>query len=228
MASEETVEKPGQTWKMKLEFADTPRSGQDVLRISDLRAGYGNRTLLEAVNLHLAYGERAVLIGPNGAGKTTLLRCITGQLKPWAGEVRLGRGVRLGYMAQEQETLELAATPLALIRAAAPLDETEARSYLHYYLFAGDEVFVPVGRLSWGERSRLALALLAVQGCNFLLLDEPINHLDIPARESFERAMTRFEGTVLAVVHDRYFIERLATTIWALEDRRVQVVTADV
>ena len=227
MASEETVEKPGQTWKMKLEFADTPRSGQDVLRISDLCVGYGDRTLLEDVNLHLSYGERAVLVGPNGAGKTTLLRCITGQLKPWAGEVRLGRGVRVGYMAQEQETLDRAATPLALIRAAAPLDETEARSYLHYFLFAGDEVFVPVGQLSWGERSRLALALLAVQGCNFLLLDEPINHLDIPSRESFERAMARFEGTVLAVVHDRYFIERLATTIWALEDRDVRVVAAD-
>jgi ATP-binding cassette subfamily F protein 3 len=227
MASEETVEKPGLTWKMKLEFGDTPRSGQDVLRISDLRVGYGQRALLEEVDLHLGYGERAVLIGPNGAGKTTLLRCITGQLKPWAGEVRLGRGVRLGYMAQEQETLDPAATPLALIRAAAPLDETEARSYLHYYLFTGDEVFVPVGRLSWGERSRLALALLAAQGCNFLLLDEPINHLDIPSRESFERAMARFEGTVLAVVHDRYFIERLATAIWTLEDRKVRVVTAD-
>ena len=224
MASEETVEKPGQSWKMKLEFADTPRSGQDVLRISNLRVGYGGRALLEDVELHLGYGERAVLIGPNGAGKTTLLRCITGQVKPWAGEVRLGRGVRVGYMAQEQETLDQTATPLALIRAAAPLDETEARSYLHYYLFAGDEVFVPVGRLSWGERSRLALALLAVQGCNFLLLDEPINHLDIPSRERFERAMARFEGTVLAVVHDRYFIERLATTIWALEDRHVRAV----
>ena len=106
MASEETVEKPGQSWKMKLEFADTPRSGQDVLRISNLRVGYGDRVLLEDVTLHLGYGERAVLIGPNGAGKTTLLRCITGQLTPWAGEVRLGRGVRVGYMAQEQETLD--------------------------------------------------------------------------------------------------------------------------
>ena len=221
MDSEDTVEKPGQTWKMKLEFTDAPRSGQDVLQIAGLRAGYGERLLLDDVNLHLGYGERAVLIGPNGAGKTTLLRCITGKLTPWAGVVRLGRGVRLGYMAQEQETLDLSATPLALIRAVAPLDETEARHFLHYFLFAGDEVFVPVGQLSLGERSRLALALLAVRGCNFLLLDEPINHLDIPARESFERAMARFEGTVLAVVHDRYFIERLATTIWALEDRQV-------
>ncbi|MEJ5198333.1 MAG: ABC-F family ATP-binding cassette domain-containing protein [Anaerolineae bacterium] len=217
LASEERVEKPGLSWKMKLEFADTPRSGQDVLHIQDLRMGFGERVLFEGVNLHLRYGERAVLIGPNGVGKTTLLKCIAGELRPWSGEIRLGRGVRLGYMAQEQETLDPAATPLELIRAAAPLDETEARSFLHYFLFAGDEVFVPVGRLSFGERSRLALALLAVRGCNFLLLDEPINHLDIPSRERFEAAMARFEGTILAVVHDRYFIDRLATTLWIME-----------
>jgi len=224
LASEEMVDKPGLAWKMKLEFADAPRSGQDVLYIRDLRMGFGSRVLFDEVNLHLGYGERAVLVGPNGAGKTTLLRCITGQLQPWAGEIHLGRGVRQGYMAQEQETLDPAATPLELIRAAAPLDHTEARSFLHYFLFAGDEVFVPVGRLSFGERSRLALALLAVRGCNFLLLDEPINHLDIPSRESFERAMARFEGAVLAVVHDRYFIDRLATTLWLLESGRVRAV----
>ncbi|HSN76276.1 MAG TPA: ABC-F family ATP-binding cassette domain-containing protein [Anaerolineae bacterium] len=224
LESEDLVDKPGLTWKMKLDFADMPRSGQDVLQIEDLSVGYGERAVLERVNLHLSYGERAALIGPNGAGKTTLLRCITGDLQPWAGQVRLGRGVRLGYMAQEQETLNPAATPLALLRAAAPLNETEARSFLHYFLFGGDEVFTPVGQLSFGERSRLALALLAGRGCNFLLLDEPINHLDIPSRESFERAMARFEGTVLAVVHDRYFIERFATTLWMVEEGQVQVV----
>jgi ATP-binding cassette subfamily F protein 3 len=177
------------------------------------------------VDLHLRYGDRVALIGANGSGKTTLLRCITGDLSPWTGEVRLGRGVRLGYMAQEQETLDPHATPLQLIRDAAPLNETEARSFLHYFLFAGDEVFIPVERLSFGERSRLALALLAVRGCNFLLLDEPTNHLDIPARESFERAMARFEGTVLAVVHDRYFIERFATTLWTAQDGSVYALT---
>ncbi len=221
--SEDLVEKPGLTWKMKLEFPDMPRSGQDVVTITDLQAGYDQRVVLDQVNLHLRFGDRTALIGPNGSGKTTLLRCITGQLAPWTGEVRLGRGVRLGYMAQEQETLNLAATPLALIREVAPLNETEARGFLHYFLFAGDEVFVPVGQLSFGERSRLALALLAVRGCNFLLLDEPINHLDIPSRESFERAMARFEGTVLAVVHDRYFIERFATALWSVEGGKVHV-----
>jgi ATP-binding cassette subfamily F protein 3 len=98
---------------------------------------------------------------------------------------------------------------------------------LHYFLFAGDEVFVPVERLSYGERSRLALALLVARGCNFLLLDEPVNYLDIPSRESFERAMARFEGTVLAVMHDRYFIERFATVIWAMENGSVQAISAN-
>jgi len=224
LESEDLVEKPGLSWKMKLEFPDMPRSGQDVLMVEGLTAGYGERMVLREVDLHLSFGQRVALIGPNGAGKTTLLRCITGDLQPWSGQVRLGRGVRLGYMAQEQETLDLAATPLALLRAAAPLNETEARSFLHTFLFAGDEVFTPVGKLSFGERSRLALALLASRGCNFLLLDEPINHLDIPSRESFERAMARFQGTVLAVVHDRYFIERFATTLWMVEGGGVQVV----
>ncbi|MEA3336239.1 MAG: ABC-F family ATP-binding cassette domain-containing protein [Chloroflexota bacterium] len=225
LESEEMVEKPGLTWKMKLEFPDTPRSGQDVLQITDLQMGFGDRSLFDQVNLHLRYGDRVALIGPNGSGKTTLLRCITDDLEPLAGETRLGRGVRPGYLSQEQETLDPNATPLSLVRQAAPLNETEARSFLHYFLFAGDEVFSPVEQLSFGERSRLALALLAARGCNFLLLDEPINHLDIPSRESFEQAMAHYEGTVLAVVHDRYFIERFATTIWALDNGRVTVLS---
>jgi ATP-binding cassette subfamily F protein 3 len=163
-----------------------------------------------------------VLIGPNGAGKTTLLKLIMGQLQPWAGEIRLGRGVRIGYMAQEQENLDAKSTPLSALRRAAPFDETDARSFLHYFLFAGDEVFTPIGRLSFGERSRLSLALLAAQGCNLLLLDEPVNHLDIDSRERFEQAILRFEGTVLAVVHDRYFIERLATRVWVMEGEAIR------
>ena len=220
---EDAVDKPGLTWKMKLEFVDTPRSGQDVLDIQDLRFGYGSQVLLDGVNLHMSLGERAVLIGPNGAGKTTLLKLVMGLLQPWTGVVRLGRGVKIGYMAQEQENLDLQSTPLQLIRESAPLDETEARSFLHYFLFAGDEVFVPIGQLSYGERSRLSLARLAVEGCNFLLLDEPVNHLDIPSRERFEQAIARFQGTVLAVVHDRYFIERLATAVWVMEGEKVRL-----
>jgi ATP-binding cassette subfamily F protein 3 len=156
-------------------------------------------------------------VGPNGAGKTTLARLILDDLLPWKGRVRLGSGVKVGYYAQEQEDLEPGSTPYQLIRAVAPLSQTEARSFLHYFLFSGDEVFVPVGSLSLGERARLALARLVAQGCNFLLLDEPLNHLDIPSRSRFEQAMVAFGGTVLAIVHDRYFIYRFATGLWAIE-----------
>jgi len=216
LESDEIGDKPALTWKMKLEFEDTPRSGEDVLALEDVSMAFDGHALFSRVNLSLQRGERAVLVGPNGSGKTTLLRIIARELAPTTGQVRLGAGVRVGYYAQEQETLDSESTPYAEIRRLAPLDETEARSFLHYFLFTGDEVFIPIGRLSYGERARLALARLVARGCNLLLLDEPINHLDIPSRASFEQAMTAFEGTVLAAVHDRYFIRRFATRLWAI------------
>ncbi len=132
--------------------------------------------------------------------------------------MRLGANVRIGYFAQEQEGLPPDATPLDLIRTATAISETDARTFLHLFLFAGDAVFAPVRALSYGERARLVLARLVVSGCNFLLLDEPLNHLDIPARQQFEAALDQFTGTVLAVAHDRYFIARFAQTLWALHD----------
>ena len=215
--SEERIDKPGRTWQMKLEFVDTPPSGRDVLHLEGVSMGFDGHALFRDVNLTLRAGERIALIGPNGSGKTTLARLIRGELEPLAGRVRLGAGVKLGYYAQEQEDLDPDSTPYEAIRAVAPLSQTEARSFLHYFLFSGDDVFLPVGSLSFGERARLVLARLVAQGCNFLLLDEPINHLDIPSRSRFEQAMTAFEGTVLAIVHDRYFIERFATGLWAIE-----------
>ena len=220
--SEERIDKPERTWEMKLQFVDTPPSGRDVLTLEDVAMGFGEHELFRDVNLTLRAGERLALVGPNGSGKTTLARLILGELTPRAGRLRLGTGVRMGYYAQEQEDLDPDSTPYALIRAVAPLDQTETRSFLHYFLFAGDDVFVPVGNLSFGERARLALARLVAQGCNFLLLDEPINHLDIPSRTRFEQAMTAFEGTVLAIVHDRYFIDRFATGLWAIEQGTIR------
>lgn len=217
LESAERVEKPKPTWRMKLEFMDTPESGREVLVLENLAAGYGGAPLFRDVNAILGAGERVALVGSNGAGKTTLLKVILGQLAPLAGRVRLGTNVKVGYYAQEQETLDPNSTPFDIVRAVADMSDTDVRSFLHYYLFAGDAVFTPVGALSYGERARLTLARMAAAGCNFLLLDEPINHLDIPSRTQFERAMTAFEGTVLAVVHDRYFIEAFATGIWAVQ-----------
>ncbi len=220
--SEQRVDKPERSWEMKLDFGPSPETGRDVLHLENLAVGYGDHRLLRDVNLTLRAGERRALVGANGSGKTTLARTIEGELPPLSGRVRLGANVRLGYYAQEQESLDPETTAYTAIRAVAPLDETEARSFLHYFLFTADDVFTPVGKLSFGERARLTLAQLVAQGCNFLLLDEPINHLDIPSRHRFEQAIAAFHGTVLAIVHDRFFIDRYATGLWAVEDGTVR------
>ena len=218
LEADERVEKPARSWQMKLEFGEPAHVGQQVLRLEQLTIGYDHaRPLLHDLNLELRGGQRLVLTGPNGSGKTTLLRTIAGQLPPLSGQVRLGAGVRLGYMSQEQSLLQPEHSALEMVQRVASLNETEARNFLHFFLFSDDDPLRPSAELSYGERARLALALLVAQGCNFLLLDEPINHLDIPSRSRFEEALAQFEGTVLAVVHDRYFIDRFATELWIVE-----------
>ncbi len=140
--------------------------------------------------------------------------------------MRLGSSVRVGYLAQEQEILDPASNALAVIQAESPLNHTDARSFLHYFLFSGDDVFTPARDLSYGERARLMLAVLVARGANLLVLDEPINHLDVPSREQFEQALAAFQGSVLAVVHDRYFVDRFATTVWRIEDGALTEQTA--
>jgi ATP-binding cassette subfamily F protein 3 len=157
-----------------------------------------------------------VITGPNGSVKTTLLRTFAGELAPLAGGFRLGASVRLGYMTQNQSMLDLQRSALETV-APAFRSETEARTYLANFLITGDEPLKLNAQLSYGQRSRLMLALLISEGCNFLLLDEPVNHLDIPSRAQFEQALNEFKGAVLAVVHDRYFIERFAEEVWWVE-----------
>ena len=222
LQNEDRIEKPRSSWQMKLDFSDTPISGRDVVVLEDLSAGYEDNILLEGLNLNVRFGDRIALIGPNGAGKTTLVRTIAGTLPPLAGRVQIGANVRTGYMAQEQENLDPELDAFSTIRKLAPFSETDTRAFLHQYLFGGDDVFIPVGRLSYGERARLSLACQVVQGCNLLLLDEPINHLDIPSRGRFETALESFQGTVLAVVHDRFFIEGFASQVWEVKNHRIE------
>ena len=225
IASDERVEKPLRSWQMKLDLEEAPHLGKDVLFLDNLAVGYpGHPPLLQKITQQAQAGERIILTGVNGSGKTTLLRTIAGQLIPPSGTVRLGHSVQLGYMAQEQELIDSALTPLATIQEVAPLNETDSRAFLHYFLFTGDDPLRPNSQLSYGERARLALARLVASGCNLLLLDEPTNHLDIPSRTMFEEALSQFEGTILAVVHDRYFIEQFATKIWLVEDQKLELI----
>lgn len=219
LESEDRVDKPQQTWGLKLDFDNLPSTGQDVVFLEDVSLGYDpNQPLMERLNLSLRAGERVVVLGPNGHGKSTLLKTIVGQVVPLAGRVRIGASVKIGYLAQEQDILNPNANALETLLKEGRFNHTEARSFLHYFLFAGDDVFRPVQVLSYGERARLMLAVLVARGANLLVLDEPINHLDVLSREQFEQALEVFPGTVLAVVHDRYFVDKFATTVWHIED----------
>jgi ATP-binding cassette subfamily F protein 3 len=224
LKSDERVEKPRLTWGLKLDFAIPKGGSRDALILDHVDAGYpGFPPLLRDVNLIVRHGERVAIVGPNGAGKTTLLRTIDGRCPPLAGRVRLGASTRVGTLTQEQETLDPEATVLETTLAARAMSEADARSFLHYFLFAGDSVYRPIAACSLGERSRLQLAQLVLRGCNLLLLDEPLNFLDIEGREHFEAALDAFAGTVLAVVHDRAFLRRFAQRIVAVENGTARV-----
>lgn len=215
--SDERVEKPIQTRPIKLEFGETTHQSRLAIQLERLGIGYHPQSpLLENLNLILHGGQRVVLSGPNGSGKTTLLRTIAGELTPLQGQVKIGPNIRLGYLTQDQSDLNSNQTALESMLDYFT-NETEARTFLSYYLLTGDEPLKPIWQLSYGQRTRLMLALLVTQGCNCLLMDEPVNHLDIPSRAQFEQALSSFDGAVLAVVHDRYFIQRFAQEIWWVE-----------
>jgi ATP-binding cassette subfamily F protein 3 len=220
------VERPQDFAEMHFEFAPVSRSGQTVLSTQKLVVGFpGNpreqiepRELVKVADLELLREDRVGLLGPNGSGKTTLLRTIIGELQPLSGRVQLGHNVHIGYYSQTHAGLNPDATIIEEIREVSVLSDEGARSFLGRFLFSGDDVFKTVGSLSGGERSRVALAKLTLQGANLLILDEPTNHLDLQSRQFLEEVLGEYEGTLLFVSHDRYFIDRLATKIWVVED----------
>ena len=221
----ERVERPKDFPGMNFEFNSVVDSGQVVLSTQRLVAGYPPSDqqseptiLVHVADLELLRGDRVGLLGPNGAGKTTLLRTIIGEIPPISGHVYPGHNVRIGYYSQTHSGLNPGRTIVDEIRQVSTLSEDGARSFLARFLFSGDDVFKPIGALSGGERSRVALAKLTLQGSNFLVLDEPTNHLDLQSRQFLEEVLGEFEGTLLFVSHDRYFIDSLATKVWVIED----------
>ncbi len=219
--SSDRIDRPERKWGLALTFGDGADSSRDVATVSNATVDLGGRPILRNIDLHVRSGDRIAITGPNGGGKSTLIRLITGLVNPTTGAIRLGPNVVVGLYAQEQETVDMNLSVLDQARAVAPLSETEARNFLHRFLFGGDMVLQKAGELSYGERARLALALLVLKGANFLLLDEPLNHLDLSSRERFEEALTQFDGTLLIVLHDRYAIERISNRVFEMREGRL-------
>ena len=196
------------------------RGSEKALEIEDLAMGFGDELLFVGVDLLIRHGERVGLIGANGSGKSVLFRLVLGQLEALEGSVRVGPSTKIGYYAQEHETLAdwLDRTPLALVRDVAPMFEGAAVAFLLKFSFSYEQLRQPIRTMSGGERSRLQLACLMLAKPNLLLLDEPTNNLDIPSAEVLEAALEDFEGAILVISHDRYFLDRVVDRVAALED----------
>lgn len=204
------------------------RSGDLVLATHDLVVGYEpDAPLFACPDLEIRRGDRVALIGPNGAGKTTFVKTILKEVKPLSGRVRLGAAVEIGYFAQAHAGLNPGRSVLDEVLSVENLPIGQVRNYLARFLFRGDDVFKPISALSGGERARVALAQLALRGANLLMLDEPTNHLDISSQEILQEVLNDFPGTILLVSHDRYFMDALATQVWALEDGQLYVSKAE-
>ncbi len=197
---------------------DPDRSGKKVLEVKGLSKSFDGRVLFEPFDLTIIYGERAGIVGANGSGKTTLLRTMMEMIPAEAGSVKIGASVVVGYYAQEQETLPFDSTPLDFVRRLKAMSEPQAISFLRGLLFSYEDMHTPIRRLSGGEKSRLQIARLMLTDANFLLLDEPTNNLDIASIEVLEAALEEFEGTILTVSHDRYFLDKIVTKILAIGD----------
>jgi ATP-binding cassette subfamily F protein 3 len=221
----ERIDRPQEHDPLNLHVNPTLRSGREVITTSPLRVGYASdgteHVLATTGELRVERGDRVAIVGKNGTGKSTLLKTMVGELPALKGRVSFGTNVKVGYYAQGHEGLPFDGTPISVLLSSQPMGEESARNYLARFLFSGDEVWRPISALSGGERSRLALACLLVEGANLLILDEPTNHLDIHSRETLEQLLATYDGTVVFVSHDRFFVDRVATRVWEIDDGKL-------
>lgn len=218
----ERLDAPVHNEEFQLRLPPAAECAERVLIMEDLTIGYGEKILAKSINLTLRRGDKAALLGANGTGKTTLLRTILGEIQPLKGRAKIGNRVQIGYFSQSYERLEPEQTLLENFVIEYGFTEEHTRSMLGGMLFHGDDVFKKIGELSGGQKARLVLLKLVLDGANCLVLDEPTNHLDIMARETVEAALEAFDGTVLVVSHDRYFVNEVANRIWEIENRQVK------
>ncbi|MGG4492641.1 ABC-F family ATP-binding cassette domain-containing protein [Brevibacillus reuszeri] len=215
----ERFDKPlGDLQRTKLSLGVGKASHKDVLQVRNAAIGYENgseyKSLLENISFQLSRGEKVALIGPNGIGKSTLLKSIIGVVIPGSGEIIWGKEVKIGYYDQEQASLQPHATILNEVWSQFPLlEESKIRRVLGNFLFSGEDVFKKIASLSGGEKARVALAKLVLAEANVMVLDEPTNHLDLSSKEGLESALSHYEGTLLFISHDRYFLNKLADKI---------------
>lgn len=220
---EKTLEKPQERPEnIKFRFKAAPGGGNDVLIAEGLSMAFGEKTLFRNVDIHIQKGERVFLLGPNGCGKTTLLKIMMGQLAATAGTYKIGANTHVGYYDQIQEHLHMEKTVIDEVWDTYPkMTQTEVRNALAAFLFRGEDVFKEISKLSGGERARVELVKLMLKRVNFLIMDEPTNHLDIQSKEALEAALADYDGTMLVVSHDRYFINKLASRILRMDGERV-------
>ncbi|HHK5534520.1 TPA: ribosomal protection-like ABC-F family protein [Bacillus mobilis] len=206
--------------QMGLQFEGQERSGKDVVVMKEVSKGFAGHLLFNEASLHVRFQERAAIVGRNGTGKTTLLKLLLEEIEPDAGEIRIGSSVKIGYLSQHAYG-NVKSNVLEAFREYVAVTEGEARHILAKFLFYGPAVFKKVTQLSGGEKMRLRLAQLMYQDINFLILDEPTNHLDIESREVLEEALEQYNGTILAVSHDRYFLNKLFEKTYWIDERKL-------
>jgi macrolide transport system ATP-binding/permease protein len=221
---DDPMQRPAHRWKIKADFAPDDLVSREIIRLHRVSKSYGERTLILEASTTISSGDRVVFYGPNGLGKTTLLKLILGLESPDAGEIRVAGAARIGYLDQQQETLDPNRTVFEAYSYDLTGSEGDLQADLHKYgLFSENEIHQKISSLSVGQKRKLQIAKLIASKANVLLLDEPTNHLDLESVERFEQALVEFPGTILAISHDRMFIEKVATITWTLEAARLVV-----